>query len=65
MENRAVKPVEIILRREGWRMRENDREGESNYYITRTYVNVTVHPPIQQLYVNENFKMQLYCVNMH
>jgi hypothetical protein len=29
-ENRKMKPVEIVLRRGGWRVRKTDGEGESN-----------------------------------
>jgi hypothetical protein len=29
-ENRKMKPVEIVLRRGRWRVRENDGGGESN-----------------------------------
>jgi hypothetical protein len=29
-ENRIMKPVEIVLRSEGWGVRENDRGVESN-----------------------------------
>jgi hypothetical protein len=29
-ENRTMKPDEIVLRKEGWGMREKDGEGESN-----------------------------------
>jgi hypothetical protein len=51
-ENRRMKPVEIVLRRvEGGRGRMKEEVGLR--YIVSIYVNITVYPPIQLLYVNK------------
>jgi hypothetical protein len=43
-ENRRMKPVEIVLRRERGK-EENDRWGKSNYDIfLNTYINITSIP---------------------
>jgi hypothetical protein len=42
-ENRRMKAVEIVLRRERGRKREND--GGVIRYILSTYVNITMYPP--------------------
>jgi hypothetical protein len=51
-ENRIMKPLEIVLRRGKRRM----MEGVNLRYILSTYVNVTMYPPVQQLYSNKNNK---------
>jgi hypothetical protein len=52
-ENRRMKPVEIVLRREEEGRR---RMEEVNLrYIINTYINITVYPLVQLLYSNKNF----------
>jgi hypothetical protein len=57
-ENRRTKPVEIVLRR-GWRRSRRTMEGTKYMqprYILNTYVNITIHSPVQLFYVNKIIK---------
>jgi hypothetical protein len=47
-----MKPVEIVLRRRGQRRRM--MEGVNDKSKIFTYVNITMYPSVQPLYVNKN-----------
>jgi hypothetical protein len=44
-ENRTMKPVEIVLRREEGAMREKNEGVESNLYSLKIYADVTMYLP--------------------
>jgi hypothetical protein len=50
-ENRRMKPVEIVLRREGGR--ERTIEELNLRYIVSTYINITMYSSVQLLYANK------------
>jgi hypothetical protein len=60
-ENRTMKPVEIVLRRgERWgRM----MEGVNLRYFVNAYVNLTIYPPVQLLYVKKQIFTRFSCNN--
>jgi hypothetical protein len=59
-ENRRMKPVEIVLRREREEGEKRRTVEEINLrYIVSTYVNIKMYPPVQLLYVKNFFKKVL------
>jgi hypothetical protein len=55
-ENRRMKPVEIVLRRGRGRMMER----VNLRCIVSTYINITMYPPMQLLYVNKITKKMCF-----
>jgi hypothetical protein len=70
-ENKRMKPVEIVLRTGGEEKRKNDGGGKSNLDLLLAHIlNMTVYPPVQQLYDNKIIKnrkvaLSLYCGNVN
>jgi hypothetical protein len=54
VENRTMKPVEIVLRRKGEGVRENDGGGSLIKVHCSTYGNATMKPSVQLINANKD-----------